>query len=65
MIDAIRASFKKGLPDLDWMDDETRRAAEDKVPITIWILQQQNHVRTSMGSVTFPVRLLGWREAVL
>lgn len=30
MIDAIRASFKKGLPDLDWMDDETRRAAEDK-----------------------------------
>jgi len=32
MIDAIRASFKKGLPDLDWMDDKTRRAAEDKVP---------------------------------
>lgn len=30
MIDAIRASFKGGLPDLDWMDDETRRAAEDK-----------------------------------
>ena len=31
MIDAIRASFKKGLPNLDWMDDKTRRAAEDKV----------------------------------
>ena len=31
MIDAIRASFKKGLPDLEWMDDKTRRAAEDKV----------------------------------
>ena len=31
MIDAIRASFKKGLPDLDWMDGNTRRAAEDKV----------------------------------
>ena len=35
MIDAIRASFKKGLPDLDWMDDKTRRAAEDKVPSNI------------------------------
>ena len=34
MIDAIRASFKKGLPDLDWMDDKTRRAAEDKVLLT-------------------------------
>lgn len=31
MIDAIRASFKKGFPNLDWMDDKTRRAAEDKV----------------------------------
>lgn len=31
MIDAIRVSFKKGLPNLDWMDDKTRRAAEDKV----------------------------------
>ena len=31
MIDAIRASLKKGLPNLDWMDDKTRRAAEDKV----------------------------------
>lgn len=31
MIDAIRASFKKGLPNLDWMDNKTRRAAEDKV----------------------------------
>ena len=33
MIDAIRASFKKGLPDLDWMDEKTRLAAEDKVII--------------------------------
>ena len=33
MIDAIRASFKKGLPNLDWMDDKTRRAAEDKVMV--------------------------------
>ena len=33
MIDAIRASFKKGLPDLDWMDEKTRLAAEDKVSL--------------------------------
>ena len=39
MIDAIRASFKKGLPDLDWMDDKTRRAADDKV-LFIWIPPQ-------------------------
>ena len=31
MIDNIRASFKKSLADLDWMDDKTRQAAEAKV----------------------------------
>lgn len=31
MVDRIRASFKKGFPDLTWMDDQTRKAAEDKV----------------------------------
>lgn len=30
MVDRIRASFKKGFPDLTWMDDKTRKAAEDK-----------------------------------
>lgn len=30
MVDRIRASFKKGFPDLTWMDDQTRKAAEDK-----------------------------------
>ena len=31
MVDRIRASFKKGFPDLTWMDDQTQKAAEDKV----------------------------------
>ena len=57
MIDAIRASFKKGLPDLDWMDDKTRRAAKDKVPFTFGILPQRDHARTSLGNVTSPARL--------
>ena len=30
MIDNIRAAFKKHLKDLDWMDGETREAAETK-----------------------------------
>lgn len=30
MIDNIRAAFKKHLKDLDWMDAETREAAETK-----------------------------------
>ena len=36
MIDAIRTSFKKALPSLDWMDEKTRLAAEDKV-LVYWL----------------------------
>ena len=50
MIDAIRASFKKGLPNLDWMDDKTRRAAEDKV-----MLIDLNLANVTMG---MPISLL-------
>ena len=57
MIDAIRASFKKGLPDLDWMDDKTRRAAEDKVLFNNWILPQRNHARTGLNNVISRARL--------
>lgn len=42
MIDAIRASFKKGLPNLDWMDDKTRRAAEDKVMLIDLLIDLPN-----------------------
>ena len=31
MIKEIKTAFKKNLPNLDWMDDATRRAAIDKV----------------------------------
>ena len=31
MVEEIRSAFKNNLPDLDWMDDETRIAAKDKV----------------------------------
>lgn len=50
MIDAIRASFKKGLPNLDWMDDKTRRAAEDKV-----MLIDPNLANVTLG---MPISLL-------
>ncbi|XP_072033755.1 endothelin-converting enzyme 2-like isoform X3 [Amphiura filiformis] len=30
MVEEIRSAFKNNLPDLDWMDDETRLAAKDK-----------------------------------
>ena len=31
MIDAIRIAFKQNLPSLKWMDEKTRKAAEEKV----------------------------------
>ena len=31
MVDAVRNAFKKVLPSLEWMDEKTRKAAEDKV----------------------------------
>ena len=31
MIDAIRTAFKQNLPSLKWMDEKTRKAAEEKV----------------------------------
>lgn len=31
MIDEVKMAFKKNLPNLHWMDDETRKAAIDKV----------------------------------
>ena len=34
MIDAIRTAFKRNLPNLKWMDEKTRKAAEDKVDPT-------------------------------
>ena len=56
MIDAIRASFKKGLPDLDWMDDKTRRAAEDKVLFNNCILPQRLFSGFSLRVVLFVVK---------
>lgn len=31
MINEIRTAFKDALDDLNWMDDQTRQAAKDKV----------------------------------
>lgn len=31
MVNEIKDAFKKNLPRLSWMDDETRQAARDKV----------------------------------
>lgn len=31
MVNEIKTAFKKNLPYLSWMDDETRKAAIDKV----------------------------------
>ena len=31
MVDAVRNAFKIGLPSLEWMDEKTRKAADDKV----------------------------------
>jgi len=45
MIDAIRASFKKGLPDLDWMDDKTRRAAEDKADAVVNMIGFPDYIK--------------------
>lgn len=33
MIQQVKTAFKKNLPKLKWMDDETRKAAVDKVSI--------------------------------
>lgn len=45
MIDAIRASFKKGLPKLDWMDDKTRRAAEDKADAVVDMIGFPDYIK--------------------
>lgn len=45
MIDAIRASFKKGLPNLDWMDDKTRRAAEDKADAVVDMIGFPDYIK--------------------
>lgn len=45
MIDAIRAAFKKGLPHLDWMDDETRRAAEDKADAVVDMIGYPEYIK--------------------
>lgn len=31
MVEEVRSAFKRNLPDLGWMDDETRNAAKQKV----------------------------------
>lgn len=31
MVEKVRSAFKRNLPDLDWMDEETRTAAKQKV----------------------------------
>ena len=36
MVDAVRNAFKKGLPSLEWMDEKTRKAADDKVSSCSW-----------------------------
>ena len=56
MIDAIRASFKKGLPDLEWMDDKTRRAAEDKVS------RDLNKILSFANEKLFKVKLVEWHH---
>lgn len=35
MVDAVRNAFKKGLPSLEWMDEKTRKAAEDKADAVV------------------------------
>ncbi|KAL9971069.1 hypothetical protein ACROYT_G023554 [Oculina patagonica] len=45
MIDAIRASFKKGLPDLDWMDEKTRLAAEDKADAVVDMIGFPDYIK--------------------
>ena len=38
MISEVKAAFKRNLPNLDWMDPQTRKSAEDKVIIIIIII---------------------------
>ena len=33
MIEEVKTAFKNNLPDLSWMDDQTRAAAIDKVGV--------------------------------
>ncbi|XP_071945743.1 endothelin-converting enzyme homolog isoform X2 [Antedon mediterranea] len=35
MVEEIREAFKNNLPDLDWMDDETRKAASEKAEAVV------------------------------
>lgn len=44
MIDNIRASFKKSLADLDWMDDKTRQAAEAKADAVMDMIGYPNYI---------------------
>jgi predicted metalloendopeptidase len=47
MVNEVKYAFKKNLPNLSWMDDETRQAAKEKVDSayicpTQWIEKSTN-----------------------
>ncbi|KAK2547931.1 Endothelin-converting enzyme-like protein [Acropora cervicornis] len=71
MVDRIRASFKKGFPDLTWMDDQTRKAAEDKMVFLgslstyhyeqLWFMipsEVNAYYAPSLNQIVFPAGIL-------
>ncbi len=42
MIKNIRGAFKDNVKKLDWMDEQTKKAVEEKVTISLSILVTQN-----------------------
>ncbi|PFX11525.1 Endothelin-converting enzyme 2, partial [Stylophora pistillata] len=45
MVDAVRDAFKRGLPDLEWMDEKTRKAAEDKADAVVDMIGFPDYIK--------------------
>lgn len=59
MVNEIKDAFKKNLPRLSWMDDETRQAARDKVCYKIDCFRYIEFLVMILIALKLIVRILG------